>query len=437
MHWGNTPLGELTKPRVDRVAPQDHPDLPYLGLEHVESSTSRVLGVVPAHTVKSTALRFVAGDVLYARLRPYLNKVVRPSFGGLCSSEFIVLPETPRIDGGYLQHALTSAACVAFAMQRVTGDRPRISFDALAAFQIPLPPTTEEQRRIVAELRQKLARLDAGRDALGTTGARLRTYRASVLDAAWRGALAESTDTRRAVAVPQTLAREPRSRKRQRNFTTGSAPASVDASHRLPHGWKWLTLQELSWDAGYGTSEKCSYGLSGVPVLRIPNVVAGTIDTSDVKFASPSLQVQSDDALQPGDLLIVRTNGSVNLVGRAACVESRFERTHYFASYLIRYRIRGPMDMARWVSALLHAPAARRWMAQHAATSAGQHNISLTKLGRFALPIPPLDALPLAYETLERHLSIADRLQNSLERATSREQTLRHALLDAAMAGVR
>jgi len=153
------PLGEVVKPTRPRVKPSDFPGLPFIGMEHVEAHSMKLLGTVPAATMKSSAVYFKPGDVLYGRLRPYLNKVYRPSFEGLCSAEFIVLPENERVDGAYLQYFLNSSAFVRYASQLNAGDRPRVDFDQLAPYQIPLPDLNE-QRRIVAELEKQFSRLD-------------------------------------------------------------------------------------------------------------------------------------------------------------------------------------------------------------------------------------------------------------------------------------
>ena len=49
-------------------------------MEHVEAHSMRLLGTVPASGRKSSAVHFQAGDVLYGRLRPYLNKVLLARF---------------------------------------------------------------------------------------------------------------------------------------------------------------------------------------------------------------------------------------------------------------------------------------------------------------------------------------------------------------------
>lgn len=152
-------LGDVVRPSRSRVKPLDYPDLPFIGLEHVEAQTMKLLGTVPASAMKSSAVHFKPGDVLYGRLRPYLNKVYRASFEGLCSAEFIVLTENERIDGAFLQYLLNSSSFVGFASHQNAGDRPRVDFDQLAPYRIPLPPKSE-QRRIVGEVEKQLSRLD-------------------------------------------------------------------------------------------------------------------------------------------------------------------------------------------------------------------------------------------------------------------------------------
>src|SRR5437867_1819883 len=88
--WVKTTLGELSQPTRPRQNPSEFPHLRYLGLEHVEAHTTRILGTISATEMKSGAVHFWPGDVLYGRLRPYLNKVVCPDFEGMGSSEFIV-----------------------------------------------------------------------------------------------------------------------------------------------------------------------------------------------------------------------------------------------------------------------------------------------------------------------------------------------------------
>ena len=65
--------------------------------------------------MKSSAARFYVNDVLYGRLRPYLNKVVQPSFEGLASAEFIVFGGNKLLEPTFLRHRLNARDFMNFA----------------------------------------------------------------------------------------------------------------------------------------------------------------------------------------------------------------------------------------------------------------------------------------------------------------------------------
>src|SRR4051794_1603005 len=90
--WIVTTLGEILTPARGRALPSDSPDSPYVGLEHIEPHSMRLVSHGFARDVRSSCLLFFAGDILYSRMRPYLNKVWIAEFDGLCSAEFLVLP---------------------------------------------------------------------------------------------------------------------------------------------------------------------------------------------------------------------------------------------------------------------------------------------------------------------------------------------------------
>ena len=153
-------------------------------------------------------------------------------------------------------------------------------------------------------------------------------------------------------------------------------PNTADLSE-LPEGWVWASLGQLVTESCYGTSVKCDYLSTGIPVLRIPNVVGRRLDLSDLKFATETLGLSSEDYLKVGDILVVRTNGSINLVGRAAVVNRPLISNYYFASYLLRLRFIFPSILPSWISAYLASNQGRRWIERRAASSAGQHNIAI------------------------------------------------------------
>lgn len=184
--WSIQPLVELVKPTRPRVRPSDYPDLPFLGLEHIEAHTMKLLGSVSAGSMKSTAFHFQPGDVLYGRLRPYLNKVYRVDFEGFCSSEFIVLPESNRLDGKYLQYFLNTTQFIKYATGLNSGDRPRVKFDQFSSFRIPLPPP-EQQKKIVSEIEQIFSHIASTEESINKIDQMLNKNRQSILHEAFTG----------------------------------------------------------------------------------------------------------------------------------------------------------------------------------------------------------------------------------------------------------
>ena len=248
------------------------PTAHYIGMEHVEAHTNKILATVPASTMASSAVSFAAGNVLYGRMRPYLNKVVRPKFGGLASAEFIVFPESAALDLDFLLKRFSSSDFVQFACSQYEGDRPRVKFEQLSKFTLNLPPRAE-QTRIVAKLEELLSDLDAGVAELKAAQKKLAQYRQSLLKAAVEGALTaawrtQHQPTETGAQLLQRILQERRARWEARQLAKFAEqgktppkdwqkkypePVQPDTSGlpELPQGWVWATAEMLfSWGSG-------------------------------------------------------------------------------------------------------------------------------------------------------------------------------------------
>ncbi len=141
-----------------------NPDLPYVGLEHIESKSGKFVGTLKPTTVKSSTFHFTEKHVLYGRLRPYLNKVFLPFFEGHCSTEIFPISVTTRILREYLYYWFLLDSTVKKIDATRTGARmPRANMTQVSEFEIPLPPLSE-QKEIVALLDDVLSRIDKARE---------------------------------------------------------------------------------------------------------------------------------------------------------------------------------------------------------------------------------------------------------------------------------
>lgn len=129
----------------------------YLGLAGVESQTGELSGVV--EEAAGQAFKYESGDILYGRLRPYLNKVLLAESSGICSTEFHVMriKEEVNVLPGYLSAILRSDLILSQTKHMMTGNtHPRISNDDVKNLYIPVPELSV-QRQIVEELDHRRA----------------------------------------------------------------------------------------------------------------------------------------------------------------------------------------------------------------------------------------------------------------------------------------
>jgi len=304
---------------------------------------------------------------------------------------------------------------------------------------IPLPfPPLPEQEAIVAELEKQFSRLDEAVANLKRVKANLTRFKAAVLKAAVEGRLipTEAEVARREQrsyepgdALVQQILEARRRKWAGKGKYKEPAAIGLPKLPTLPEGWTWTSLDSLSWDSGYGTSAKCTRDNGGVPVLRIPNVQSGAIDLSDLKFAPPDFPLSPEERVSQGDMLIIRTNGSKALIGRAAIVTDMPAMPLAFASYLIRFRLCGGGQITHWVNTVWAESRLRAWIESHAATSAGQYNISQSVLATAAVPVPPLAEQRRIVTEVEQILSLVDALEREAERALLQSSAMASAVL--------
>lgn len=133
-----------------------------LDMEDIEKDTSRLLQrkTFRDSPSKSTKTAFRADDVLYGKLRPYLNKVLVADAPGYCTTEIIPIRAFGFIDPFYLCYALRRPSFLAYANSKSYGmNLPRLGTEDARLAAFPLPPLAE-QKRIVAKVDELMALCD-------------------------------------------------------------------------------------------------------------------------------------------------------------------------------------------------------------------------------------------------------------------------------------
>jgi len=271
MSWTTTTLGrvaEIDRRGVDPSSILAHTR--YVGLEHVDPrGVVNSSETVESADLKSTKFVFTPSHVLYGKLRPYLCKIARPTFDGVCSTDILPILPGRELDAGYLYHFLRHPSQVELATKLSSGaNLPRLSPKELAKFEIPIPPTKVEQKRIAAIL-------DAADD--------LRTKRRESL--AQLDALLQST------------------------FLDLFGDPVTN-----PKGWDSATLEEL-----VTPGDRVNYGVvqpgddidGGSPLIRVGDFISGELNLSNLKHIDPEIDRQYSRSKLNGTEVLISCVGSI------------------------------------------------------------------------------------------------------------------------------
>lgn len=154
------------------------------------------------------------------------------------------------------------------------------------------------------------------------------------------------------------------------------------------------SINDLQIESLFGLSVKASMEQKKgmIPVLRMSNIINGEIDYSELKYLPLKCAVTDKEPdkwlLRDGDFLITRTNGSKELVGKAAVFHSKDIYT--YASYLIRYRFDTSVILPEYVNILFMTPVVREQIAVMRRQGGGQYNLNSDEIGAIKIPVPSI-----------------------------------------------
>lgn len=185
-----TTLGDIITPRKERIVFNGHNgNIPFLGLDCIAPNSLSPFKSNLLKNTKSTGFMFYKNDVLYGRMRSYLNKVFKAEFEGAASAEFIVFPANNKILPDYLKYTLHQQRFVEFATKNASGDRPRVKFtEDLADFPLNLP-SLPEQKAIVAKIESAFSAADKAEKAISSALEQAKQLKQSILKRAFEGKL--------------------------------------------------------------------------------------------------------------------------------------------------------------------------------------------------------------------------------------------------------
>jgi type I restriction enzyme S subunit len=428
----------------------------------------------PFSEVKKGYTPFKEGDVLFAKITPCMENgkiAVAPALAnglGFGSTEFHVLRPYLGISARYLYYFLSRRKFRDEAERNMTGavGQRRVPTAYLSERCIPIPPAPE-QTRIVLKISELFSEIDKGVEYLSSALVQLAAYRYSILKHAFEGSLTDdwrlrnhtlledrdalSSRLRRDQDVRYTNELEAWQRALARWRTEGqiarkpskpTQPAAIELLAdddlqelpALPEGWAYVRLGGLIDEPAYGTSKRCTYAADGVGVLRIPNIIHGAINVADLKFAKFDEAEVETYRLLDGDILTIRSNGSVSIVGQSALVSKQEER-YLFAGYLIRLRSHPDAIRSRYLLAALSTHFLRSQIERKAKSTSGVNNINSAELQSLVVPLCGLGEQDVLLDRLSAALSSIDATEAEIRTQLDRADALRQSILNEAFCG--
>ncbi|GHU18914.1 type I restriction endonuclease EcoAI subunit S [Betaproteobacteria bacterium] len=441
-----------------------------LDLEDIEKGTSKLLcrAKYEARQSKSTKSTFKTGDVLYGKLRPYLDKVIVADTDGVCTTEIVPIIPSSAIDSYFLRWLLKRPEFLGYVNSLMYGIKmPRLGTDDGNNSIHPLPPLPE-QHRIVAKIDQLMSRCDA----LEKLRAEHEQKRAASHAAAMHALLnapdaasfhtalqfivnnfndlyavrANVTELRKAILqlavmgklVPQDPSDPPAREllqeieaEKKRLMKEGkisaqkplAAIAAEEMPYALPEGWEWVRLGELGvWKSGSTPSRTDSKYYNGnIPWVKSGEVKQGVITYTEESITELALDKFSLPLNQKGAVLLAMYGANIGEVGildieattnQAVCACKVFPAVD--KQYLL--------NLIRTLKAYFVSQGA----------GAAQPNISKEKIVIAPVPLPPLPEQHRIVAKVTHLMTLCDTLEQHITAAT----TQRSALLDAVVARV-
>ena len=419
--------------RPNRAPGEVAPNTWVLDLEDIEKTTSRLLtrARIDERESKSTKSSFKKGDVLYGKLRPYLDKVLVADEDGVCTTEIVPIVPRPGVDAHYLQLSLKRPDFIENVTRQSYGMKmPRLGTSDAEASHHPIPPLAE-QHRIVArvdELMGLLNRLEAAHNASHGTRTAARDAALAALreaadpdqvETAWTRVSERLNDLclipedvpslRQAVlelAVRNRLVtQDPKDEPESVPTAEGYAPA-----FSVPPRWQWSSLGRICRFIDYRgrTPTKTSHGTR---LITAKNVRMGFLKDDPLEFIDDRAYANwmTRGLLRYGDVLFTTEAP----LGNVAQLLTREKIA--LAQRIITMQPVKEIDPAFLKTALMSPGMQDSIRARATGTTA--QGIKAAKLKLIPLPVPPLAEQHRIVARVDELMGLLDRLERHLREA--------------------
>ncbi len=461
--WVEVELHSVLKQSKEKHKPKGKERRFYIGLEHIEKNTGKLTDEVCVAEISATKNKFRDSQILYGKLRPYLNKVYLSGCAGVCSTDILVFDVLPAIKGEYALNFMLSRRFVNDMSANTSGvNLPRVSTRYINSYPLPLPPFPE-QRNIVAKIERLFSRLDYGIASLKTAQEKLALYRQSVLKKAFEGVLTREwreqqtnlphadellkqikteldgyhqqqlRNWQAAVEAWKAAGEEGKKPPKPTKYKVITELTKEDMSQLpdLPNEWRWQKLGSICQKIQIGPfgsqMHRHEYVEKGVPVVNPQHIKSQQI-FPQVFISWEKAESLPQYVLEENDIILGRRGE----MGRSACISAK-ENGWFCGSGSLFVRLGSRFN------GILYSLILSERRVVHYLEEKGS-GTTMTNLNSIILSELPIQLIPLNEQAqitkeIESRFSICDHLQQAIEQGLQQAEALRQSVLKKAFEG--
>ncbi len=359
-NWCWTKLSYLISTSKEKTEDFSDSSTKYVGLENLEKDAGIVsYGFVDG--VKSLKIVFYKGQILYGKLRPYLNKHDVAVFEGVCSTDILVFDVRESAINKYVDYFFNLQLFIEYAVSNSKGiNLPRVSENVVLDSLCPLPPLAEQQR-IVDRIESLFAKLDEAKEKAQ--------------------AVVDGFEHRKAAILHKAF--------------TGELTAGWRNVHNVSKA-EWANCDLIS-----VLVEKPRNGYSPTPVnyktpvksMTLSATTSGVFRSEFFKYIDEDIPEDSHLWLKPGDILIQRAN-SLEKVGTSALYTGNYHEFIY-PDLMMKLQVSDAVD-AEYVAYYLKTDEVMQYLRSNATGTAG----NMPKINQKTVSTIPFILIPKSEQKL-------------------------------------
>ncbi|HGA2742514.1 TPA: restriction endonuclease subunit S [Enterobacter roggenkampii] len=286
------------------------------------------------------------------------------------------------------------------------------------------------------ELTANWARISQHFDTLFTTEASIDALKQTILQLAVMGKLVPQDPNDEPASellkrIEQEKAQLVKEGKIKKQKTL--PPISEDEKpFELPDGWEWTTMQGLYPEFQNGLSSRGSSSGKDSVVIRLADIKNWKVSFADTRAIAITDSEKQKYCLDKNDILIVRVNGSADIVGGFVLYDD--DQNVCYCDHFIRLRLpyKRVID-ENYLILVASSPLIRRKINNLFITTAGQKTVNQTHISSLLFPLPPYKEQKCIVARVNELFSLCEQLKLRLQSAHQTQLNLADALTDAAL----